>query len=119
MHSLLHLFLSHLLFLSFRTFLLPYILFLLQFAFLCIQIDSLHYLRVYSSKYGAERIAKYTGDIWCLLLDIINTYLGEPHFSFTLAPTNGIDFPKNEVVIEALSFLQQHCILCPRKEETT
>jgi len=34
----------------------------------------------------------------------------EPDFSFILAPTDGIDFPKNEVVIEALSLLQQFIV---------
>lgn len=33
--------------------------------------------------------------------------MGEPDFSFTLAPIDGISFPKNEFVIEALSLLQQ------------
>lgn len=75
--------------------------------FLYIQIDSLQYLRACSVKYGSERIAKYAKAIWSSLKDTINTYLGEPDLSFSLAPIDGIDFPKNEVVIEALSLLQE------------
>ncbi|KAG4945082.1 hypothetical protein JHK87_041089 [Glycine soja] len=63
--------------------------------------------RVCSSKYGAERIAKYAGAIWSSLKDTLSTYLGEPDFSFTIAPVDGIGFPENEFVIEALSLLQQ------------
>jgi DNA repair/transcription protein MET18/MMS19 len=62
---------------------------------------------VCSSKYGAERIAKYAGAIWSALKDTIYTYLGEPDFSSTIASIDGIDFPKNEIVIEALCLLQQ------------
>lgn len=70
-------------------------------------MDSLQYLRVFSSKYGAEKIANYATAIWPLLKDTIYTYLGEPDFSCALAPVDGIGFPKNEVAIEALSLLQQ------------
>ena len=60
-----------------------------------------------SSKYGAGRIAKYAGAIWSSLKDTLSTYLGEPDFSFTIAPVDGIGFPENEFVLEALSLLQQ------------
>jgi len=75
--------------------------------FLCIHIDSLKYLRVCSSKYGAGRIAKYVRAIWSSLKDTLSTYLMEPYFSFIIAPVDGIGFPENEFVIEALSLLQQ------------
>ncbi|XP_039690241.1 MMS19 nucleotide excision repair protein homolog isoform X2 [Medicago truncatula] len=91
----------------FEPFVIPLLLQKLSSSLHSAKIDSLQYLRVCSSKYGAERIAKYVGAIWSSLKDTINTYLMEPNFSFTLAPTDGIDFPKNEVVIEALSLLQQ------------
>ena len=136
LHSLPHFFLSHLSFLCFlRSFLLHYIqqrLVLIEYysifcakhlcnhlfchltihiflyaGLLCIQIDSLKYLRACSSKYGAERIAKYVRAIWSSLKDTISTYLEEPDFSFTLAPVDGIGFPKNELVTEALSLLHQ------------
>lgn len=91
----------------FEPFVIPLLLQKLSSSLHSAKIDSLQYLRVCSSKYGAERIAKYTGAIWSSLKDTLYTYLGEPDFSFTLAPTDGINFPKNEVVVEALSLLQQ------------
>lgn len=75
--------------------------------FFCIQIDSLKYLRVCSSKYGAERIAKYATSIWSSIKDILSTYLGEPDFSLNITSVDGIGFPENEFVMEALSLLQQ------------
>ncbi|KAK2371354.1 MMS19 nucleotide excision repair protein [Trifolium repens] len=91
----------------FEPFVIPLLLEKLSSSLQSAKIDSLKYLRVCSSKYGAERIAKYAGAIWSALKDTIYTYLGEPDFSSTIASIDGIDFPKNEIVIEALSLLQQ------------
>ncbi|MED6137552.1 hypothetical protein PIB30_066031 [Stylosanthes scabra] len=71
------------------------------------KIDSLKYLRACSSKYGAERIAKYGCSIWPLIKNTISAYLEDPDISFTLAPLDGFGPSKNELVIEALSLLQQ------------
>ncbi|XP_012571694.1 MMS19 nucleotide excision repair protein homolog isoform X2 [Cicer arietinum] len=90
----------------FEPFVIPLLLEKLSSSLHSAKIDSLQYLRVCSSKYGAERIAKYAGAIWSSLKDTLYTYLAEPDLSFTL-PINGIGFPENEVVIEALSLLQQ------------
>ncbi|KAK2425246.1 MMS19 nucleotide excision repair protein [Trifolium repens] len=91
----------------FEPFVIPLLLEKLSSSLQSAKIDSLKYLRVCSSKYGAERIAKYAGAIWSALKDTIYTYLGEPDFSSTIASIDGIDFPKNEIVIEALCLLQQ------------
>ncbi|KAH1207489.1 MMS19 nucleotide excision repair [Glycine max] len=91
----------------FEPFVIPLLLEKLSSSLHSAKIDSLKYLRVCSSKYGAERIAKYAGAIWSSLKDTLSTYLGEPDFSFTIAPVDGIGFPENEFVIEALSLLQQ------------
>ncbi|CAL5199952.1 unnamed protein product [Lathyrus oleraceus] len=91
----------------FEPFVIPLFLEKLSSSLHSAKIDSLQYLRACSVKYGSERIAKYAKAIWSSLKDTINTYLGEPDLSFSLAPIDGIDFPKNEVVIEALSLLQE------------
>ncbi|XP_058759195.1 MMS19 nucleotide excision repair protein homolog isoform X1 [Vicia villosa] len=91
----------------FEPFVIPLLLEKLSSSLLSAKIDSLQYLRVCSVKYGSERIAKYAKAIWSSLKDTVNTYMGEPDLSFTLAPIDGIDFPRNEVVIEALSLLQE------------
>ncbi|KAL2590882.1 hypothetical protein AAZV13_13G312600 [Glycine max] len=91
----------------FEPFVIPLLLEKLSSSLHSAKIDSLKYLRVCSSKYGAGRIAKYAGAIWSSLKDTLSTYLGEPDFSFTIAPVDGIGFPENEFVLEALSLLQQ------------
>ncbi|KAL1298236.1 MMS19 nucleotide excision repair protein homolog isoform X1 [Arachis ipaensis] len=91
----------------FEPYLVPLLLEKLSSSLHSAKIDSLRYLRACSSKYGAERIAKYVRAMWPLIKDIISTYLEDPDFSFTLAPLNGFGPSKNELVIEALSLLQQ------------
>ncbi|KAL9323079.1 hypothetical protein ACSQ67_011132 [Phaseolus vulgaris] len=91
----------------FEPFVIPLLLEKLSSSLHSAKIDSLKYLRVCSSKYGAERIAKYASSIWSSIKDILSTYLGEPDFSLNIAPVDGIGFPENEFVVEALSLLQQ------------
>ncbi|KAK8469765.1 hypothetical protein PHAVU_005G166100 [Phaseolus vulgaris] len=91
----------------FEPFVIPLLLEKLSSSLHSAKIDSLKYLRVCSSKYGAERIAKYANSIWSSIKDILSTYLGEPDFSLNIAPADGIGFPENEFVVEALSLLQQ------------
>ncbi|XP_020227720.1 MMS19 nucleotide excision repair protein homolog isoform X3 [Cajanus cajan] len=91
----------------FEPFVIPLLLEKLSSSLHSAKIDSLKYLRVCSSKYGAEKIAKYARAIWSSVKDTLSTYLGEPKFSFTIAPVDGIGFPENEIGIEALSLLQQ------------
>ncbi|RDX83993.1 MMS19 nucleotide excision repair protein-like protein [Mucuna pruriens] len=91
----------------FEPFVIPLLLEKLPSTLHSAKIDSLKYLRVCSSKYGAERITKYAKAIWSSVKDTLSTYLGEPDFSFTIAAVDGIGFPENEFVIEALSLLQQ------------
>ncbi|KAI5417883.1 hypothetical protein KIW84_042492 [Lathyrus oleraceus] len=91
----------------FGPFVIPLFLEKLSSSLHSAKIDPLQYLRACSVKYGSERIAKYAKAVWSSLKDTINTYLDEPDLSFSLAPIDGIDFPKNEVVIEALSLLQE------------
>ncbi|TKY48216.1 MMS19 nucleotide excision repair protein-like [Spatholobus suberectus] len=91
----------------FEPFVIPLLLQKLSSSLHSAKIDSLKYLRVCSSKYGAERISKYARAIWSSLKDTLSTYLGEPDFSFTVTAVDGIGFPENEYVIEALSLLQQ------------
>ncbi|XP_027341803.1 MMS19 nucleotide excision repair protein homolog [Abrus precatorius] len=91
----------------FEPFVIPLLLEKLSSSLHSAKIDSVKYLRACSSKYGAERMAKYARAIWSALKDTITTYLEEPDFSFTLAPIEGIGFPENEIVMEALSLLQQ------------
>ncbi|KAJ1378148.1 MMS19, C-terminal [Sesbania bispinosa] len=91
----------------FEPFVIPLLLEKLSSSLHSAKIDSLKYLSVCSSKYGAERIEKYAGAIWSSIKDTIYSCLGEPDFSFTQAPVDGIGFQKNELVIEALSLLQQ------------
>ncbi|XP_027929094.1 MMS19 nucleotide excision repair protein homolog isoform X2 [Vigna unguiculata] len=94
----------------FEPFVIPLLLEKLSSSLHSAKIDSLKYLRVCSSKYGAERIAKYAKSIWFSIKDTLSTYLGEPNFSLNMAPVDGIGgigFPENEFVMEALSLLQQ------------
>ncbi|KAL2332331.1 hypothetical protein Fmac_019912 [Flemingia macrophylla] len=91
----------------FEPFVIPLLLEKLSSSLQSAKIDSLKYLRVCSSKYGAKKIAKYARAIWPSVKDTLCTYLGEPEFSFTVAPVDGIGFPENEIVIEALFLLQQ------------
>ncbi|KAI5420615.1 hypothetical protein KIW84_044437 [Lathyrus oleraceus] len=91
----------------FEPFVIPLFLEKLSSSLHSAKIDSLQYLRACSVKYGSERIAKYAKAIWSSLKDTINTYLDEPDLSFSLEPIDGIDFPKNEVVIKVLSLLQE------------
>ncbi|XP_061359137.1 MMS19 nucleotide excision repair protein homolog isoform X2 [Gastrolobium bilobum] len=91
----------------FEPFVIPLLLEKLSSSLNSAKIDSLKYLRACCCKYGAERIAKHAKTIWSSLKDTIYNYLEEPDFSFALASVDGIDFPKNEFVIEALSLLQQ------------
>ncbi|CAJ1955318.1 unnamed protein product [Sphenostylis stenocarpa] len=72
-----------------------------------LMIESLKYLTVCSSKYGAERIAKYAKSIWSSIKDTLLKCLGESDFSLNIAPVDGIGFPENEFEMEALSLLQQ------------
>ncbi|XP_047160791.1 MMS19 nucleotide excision repair protein homolog isoform X2 [Vigna umbellata] len=91
----------------FEPFVIPLLLEKLSSSLHSAKIDSLKYLRVCSSKYGAERIAKYAKSIWFSIKDTLSTYLGEPNFSLNMAPVDGIGFPENEFVMEALFLLQQ------------
>lgn len=52
-------------------------------------------------------MANHARAIWSLLKDATSTYLEEPVFSFTAATVVGVAFQNNEIVIEALSLLQQ------------
>ncbi|BAT91645.1 hypothetical protein VIGAN_07025500 [Vigna angularis var. angularis] len=91
----------------FEPFVIPLLLEKLSSSLHSAKIDSLKYLRVCSSKYGAERIAKYAKSIWFSIKDTLSTYLGEPNFSLNMAPVDSIGFPENEFVMEALFLLQQ------------
>lgn len=91
----------------FEPFVIPLLLEKLSSSLHSAKIDSLKYLRVCSSKYGAERIAKYARAIWSSLKDTLYTYLEKPDFSYAIAPVDGIGFPENEFVTAALSLLEQ------------
>nr|KYP54266.1 MMS19 nucleotide excision repair protein isogeny [Cajanus cajan] len=101
----------------FEPFVIPLLLEKLSSSLHSAKIDSLKYLRVCSSKYGAEKIAKYARAIWSSVKDTLSTYLGEPKFSFTIAPVDGIGFPENEIGIEALSLLQQLIVQNSKKKK--
>ncbi|KAI4355583.1 hypothetical protein L6164_004341 [Bauhinia variegata] len=90
----------------FEPFVIPLLLEKVSSSLLSAKVDSLKYLTLCSSKYGADRIAKHAGAIWFSLKDAICTYLEEPIFSLTSAPLHGMHFQNNEIVTEAISLLQ-------------
>ena len=74
---------------------------------MCFQVDSLKYLSYCTSKYGAERIAKHAGAIWCSLKDTIFTS-GQPLvLSFTPESLGGLGWQENEIAAEALTLLEK------------
>ncbi|KAJ6706369.1 DNA REPAIR/TRANSCRIPTION PROTEIN MET18/MMS19 [Salix purpurea] len=91
----------------FEPYVIPLLLEKLSSSLSSAKVDSLKYLSYCTSKYGAERIAKHAGAIWCSLKDAIFTS-GQPLvLSFTPESLGGLSCQENEIAAEALTLLEK------------
>uniref|UniRef100_A0A6N2NHI5 MMS19 nucleotide excision repair protein n=1 Tax=Salix viminalis TaxID=40686 RepID=A0A6N2NHI5_SALVM len=91
----------------FEPYVIPLLLEKLSSSLSSAKVDSLKYLSYCTSKYGAERIAKHAGAIWCSLKDAIFTS-GQPLvLSLTPESLGGLGFQENEIAAEALTLLEK------------
>ncbi|KAB5563913.1 hypothetical protein DKX38_003967 [Salix brachista] len=91
----------------FEPYVIPLLLEKLSSSLSSAKVDSLKYLSYCTSKYGAERIAKHAGAIWCSLKDAIFTS-GQPLvLSFTPESLGGLGCQENEIAAEALTLLEK------------
>ncbi|KAG5248676.1 MMS19 nucleotide excision repair protein [Salix suchowensis] len=91
----------------FEPYVIPLLLEKLSSSLSSAKVDSLKYLSYCTSKYGAERIAKHAGAIWCSLKDAIFTS-GQPLvLSFTPESLGGLGCQENEIASEALTLLEK------------